>query len=304
MTHAVANKTFTLKLATSIAPDCRALFVEHEFEIREAPHALWQARGPGCNATFYKSGKLLLQGAEADVWRGLIGDLTPDARPYHRALSKHPKPPPNEWIGTDEAGKGDYFGPLVVAGVALERSALEVLQTLGVDDSKQVADSRMTEMVPAIRALGPCEELLVSPTRYNELYATIGNLNHLLAWAHGKVIESLLERSPARYVLVDQFAHLTVIRRALGPRGRAASLEARTRAEEDPAVAAASVLARAAYLRWLSSASRRYGVKLTPGAGPPVLTAGRKLLELHGDSVLGQLGKLHFATTDTIRRGR
>ena len=112
--------SFTIKLAPIEAPATRAFFAEHGFEFRDAPHAFWQARGPGCNATFYMSGKLLLQGKEADVYRGLLGDESPDARPYHQALKLQPKPAPAAWIGTDETGKGDYFGPLVVAGVICE----------------------------------------------------------------------------------------------------------------------------------------------------------------------------------------
>ncbi|MHC4838568.1 MAG: DUF3378 domain-containing protein, partial [Planctomycetota bacterium] len=130
--------SFTLKLPPARQDELRGFFLEHGFESRDAPHAFWQMRGPGCNATFYTSGKLLIQGKEADAWRGLLGDEHPEARPFQRALSKHPNPPPKVWIGTDEAGKGDYFGPLVVAGVALPRDRLEILQTLGVDDSKSL----------------------------------------------------------------------------------------------------------------------------------------------------------------------
>ena len=296
------SHTFTLLLPGDEAPRLRRFFNEHGFELRDAPHAFWQARGPGCNATFYCSGKLVLQGKEADVYRGLLGDETPDARPFHRALGKHPKPAPHTWIGTDEAGKGDYFGPLVVAGVALNREpdTMELLATLGVGDSKRIADDRMADMVDAIRAIGAYEELVITPERYNELYVKMGNLNRMLAWAHGKVIENLLEKVPAGWILVDKFAELPVIRRGLGPRGRDTRLEARTKAEEDPAVAAASVLARSAYMRWLGSASRRFGIGLKPGAGAPTLTVGHRFVAQHGADALRLVGKLHFATTQQL----
>ncbi|MEZ4475136.1 MAG: ribonuclease HIII [bacterium] len=292
--------TYTLKLPAADAPTIQRFLDEHGFEFAEAPHAFWTARGPEVIATFYRSGKLLLQGKEADTWRGLLGDVTADARPYHRALQQHPTPAPACWIGTDEAGKGDYFGPMVVAGVAIRREQLELLHTLGIDDSKAIADARLPEMEQAILALGHSEVIVITPPRYNALHAKMGNVNRLLAWAHGRVIETLLEATDADWVLIDRFAEEPVIRRGLGDRGRAVRVSMRPRAEEDPAVAAASVLARCAYLRGLKSLSRRFGVHLHPGAGAPTLTSGRQFLETHGRAALGEVAKVHFATTEQI----
>jgi ribonuclease HIII len=119
----------------------------------------------------------------------------------------------------------------------------------------------------------------------------------MLAWAHGKVIESLLERGAASWVLVDQFVDEAVFRRSLGERGRTVPLTLRTKAEEDPAVAAASILARAAYLRGLAGLGRRFGLTLPAGAGSPVLRAGHDLVTRHGRACLGEVAKVHFATT-------
>ncbi len=296
----MAQKTFTLKMPASEEPVVRAFFTENGFEFSEMAYAFWRARGPGCIATFYTSGKLLMQGAEADMWRGLLGDDTDHARPFQRALDKHPKPPPSVWIGTDEAGKGDYFGPLVVAGVALKRGDLELLQALGVDDSKALADARIPEMVRGIEALCEYEVLFLSPGKYNELHTSFGNLNKLMAWAHSRVIANLLERSDATYVLVDKFAHESLVRRALGAELGAAQLDQRTKAEEDPAVAAASILARGAFLRGLNALSRRFSMDLHKGAGAPTLASGRRFLEAHGRGPLREVAKLHFKTTEQI----
>ncbi|MCA9538151.1 MAG: ribonuclease HIII [Myxococcales bacterium] len=295
--------TYTLKLPGEEAPRLRLFFSDHGFEMGDAPHAFWRAAGPGCNATFYTSGKLLLQGKEADVWRGLLGDETVEARPYYRALKRHPNPPPACWAGSDEAGKGDYFGPLVVAGVAVKRADLEVLHTLGVDDSKALADSRLPEMVQAITALCDTEVFFIGPAKYNELHGRMGNINRMMAWAHGRVLEALIERGGETgpdWLLVDRFAPDAVMLQGLGPRGRATRFDQWPKAEEDPAVAAASVLARAAFLRGLASLSKRFGLNLPPGAGPQVLTAGRRFLEAHGRGMLGEVAKVHFDTTRQI----
>jgi len=295
-----ASHSFTLVLPKTEEARLRRFFVDKGFEQREAAHAFWQVRGPGCVATFYQSGKLLIQGPEADLWRGLLGDETPDARPFHAALALHPKPLPAVWLGTDETGKGDYFGPLVVAGVAVRREDLEVLAELGVADSKTLSDDRIGELVTGLRALLRHEELVIMPAKYNALYAKFGNLNRLLAWAHGKVIENLLERGPADWVLVDKFMEPEPFRRGLGERGRVAALTLRTKAEADPAVAAASILARAAFVRSLGGLSKRFGVRLHPGAGAPTLAAGRAFIAAHGAPALGEVAKLHFATTQQL----
>ena len=300
----VAN-SFTLKIPSSQISDIRSFFQSQNFEFREHVHAHFQARAPGCNATFYLSGKLLLQGKEADIYRGLLGDVTNDARPYYRALQRHPSPAPICWAGTDEAGKGDYFGPLVVAGVAVRRKDLALLHALGVDDSKAIPDHKLPEMDRNIAALCDSEVLMVGPEKYNQLYEKIGNLNRLLAWAHGKVIETLLERqsdSTIAWVLVDQFAQHHVLKQALGSKGQAVHLDQWPRAESDPAVAAASIRARSRYLRALSVLSRKVGVELRPGAGAPTLAAGRHFVSQHGIPALKDVAKLHFATTDQLKQ--
>ena len=295
--------SYTLKIDAAEAPQIRQFFLEHGFEFSDAPHAFWRAKGVGCVAVFYASGKLLLQGKEADVWRGLLGDETADARPFHRALQKQPKPAPTRWVGTDEAGKGDYFGPLVVAGVAIRRGDLDILQTLGVDDSKAIPDARIGQMEQGIKALCDTEVIFIGPAKYNALYAKFENLNRLMAWAHSKVIENLLERNADErpdWILVDRFANDKVMTRALGPLARETRFDQWPRAEEDPAVAAASVLARGAFLRGLASLSRKYGVQLRAGAGQPTLASARTFIDRHGKGELGQVAKLHFKTTDQV----
>ena len=202
--------------------------------------------------------------------------------------------------GTDEAGKGDYFGPLVVAGVAVRRDQLELLVTLGVDDSKAVSDSKINEIESSIKGLCPHEVLFIGPEKYNALYGRMNNLNRLLTWAHGKVIENLLSQSlepGVDWVLVDRFVNESSFRRGLGPKGQNVRLATWPKAESDPAVAAASILARAAYLRGLSHLSKRYGVRFRPGSGQPTLRVGQEFIETHGHDALRHVAKIHFDTT-------
>jgi len=207
---------------------------------------------------------------------------------------------PGGWIGTDEAGKGDYFGPLVVAGVYATDATAILLRQIGVRDSKTLSDKRIAEMSTEIRRTCPVNVVAIGPDRYNEMYAKIRNLNRLLAWAHARVIENLLEKVACARVVSDQFADERVLQRALMDKGKGVHLEQRHRAEDDVAVAAASIIARGEFVRRLEELSRSVGIDLHKGAGPPVLTAGRRFVGKHGREALGKVAKLHFKTTQQL----
>ena len=204
-------------------------------------------------------------------------------------------------IGVDESGKGDYFGPLVVAGVCVPADRRETLVALGVRDSKTLSDLRSRRLARQIRDTYPTSIVAIGPERYNALYAKVGNLNRLLAWAHARVIENLLREVPdACEAISDQFADARVLERALLERGRCITLRQRHRAEADPVVAAASIVARAEFLARLEALAARFEVPLPKGAGPPVLGAARAFVARHGADALGLVAKLHFRTTRQV----
>jgi ribonuclease HIII len=202
-------------------------------------------------------------------------------------------------IGTDESGKGDYFGDLVVAGVYLDAATEPLAAELGVKDSKKLSDARVLALAPEIRRIFPSELVRISPAKYNELYEQMGNLNRLLAWAHSRVIENLLPRTGASLVVSDQFGEVSVLERALMRSGRAARLVQMTQGERDLAVAAASIVARAGYLQRLAALSREVGVMLPKGASH-VLPIGKQLYAQGGLPLLRRVAKLHFKTTQAI----
>jgi len=215
-----------------------------------------------------------------------------------------PADAPGGWIGTDEAGKGDYFGPLVVAGVYATEATAILLRQIGVRDSKTLSDKRIAEMAPEIRQTCPVNVVAIGPERYNQMYAKIRNLNRLLAWAHARVIENLLEHVACERVVSDQFGDERVLQRALMEKGKRVQLVQRHRAEDDVAVAAASILARGEFVRRLDQLSTTVGVSLHKGAGPPVLAAGRLFVKKHGGDALGTVAKLHFKTTQQLLAAR
>lgn len=205
------------------------------------------------------------------------------------------------WVGSDESGKGDYFGPLVVSAVAVTRDNWRTLLELGVQDSKRLSDARIASLSAEIASALPHEIVTISPRRYNELWTKFGNVNRLLAWAHARAIENVLERVPdATVAVADQFGDESLIRKALFNRGREVSLVQMHRAEADPAVAAASILARAEFVRRLAALSREAGVLLPKGAGAPVDAVARSLVARSGRAVLDGIAKVHFKTTQRV----
>lgn len=203
-------------------------------------------------------------------------------------------------IGIDESGKGDYFGPLVIAGVYVSSDQAEHLKMAGVRDSKTVSDKKAADLATQIRNRCPFTVVAIGPERYNSLHASFKNLNKLLAWGHARAIENLLEQVSCNRVVADQFGDERFLSNALMAKGRTVELMQKPRAEEEIAVAAASIISRAEFLRRLQDLSARYGVTLPKGASELVITAGREFIRKHGVEALGQVAKLHFRTTERV----
>ena len=206
-------------------------------------------------------------------------------------------------IGTDESGKGDFFGPLVCAGVYVDADRAGILQQMGVRDSKRLSDRRCRELAGQIKVI--CREhsnvVEITPSRYNDLYEQFRregkNLNTLLAWAHARVLENLLSRVACSRAITDQFADPRFVQSKLQQRGKKIDLIQMPRAEVHIAVAAASVLARARFLEGLEELSTQFGMVFPKGASNTVVLAGRAFVKHHSSGTLRQVAKLHFKTT-------
>ncbi|MEK6785814.1 MAG: ribonuclease HIII [Nitrospirota bacterium] len=208
-----------------------------------------------------------------------------------------------ERIGIDESGKGDYFGPLVIAAVFVDATTQGELRLMQVRDSKKISDGRILEMAPDIKTICPHSVIAIGPQKYNELYDKIRNLNRLLAWGHAKALETLLERVTCERAISDQFGNERLILNVLQEKGRKIVLEQRTKAESDLAVAAASIVARAEFLLRLKRLSSEVGTTLPKGASPAVELAAKMVIKKHGQERLGSVAKLHFKTTKAVLAG-
>lgn len=261
---------------------------------REVQSAIFSYAGNGLTVTLYNSGKLVVQGVGAEGYgSGLLG----------QAIRKAGHPPEEAVIGTDESGKGDYFGPLTVAAVFVSPRERTKMRAGEIDDSKKLSDTTIRRLAGAIQEKLPHAVLALPPTEYNRRYREVGNLNKLLAELHGQAILEVAKKVRCRRVLTDQFGDESLVRLALGKEAKRFDLRQRPRAEGDPAVAAASILAREAFVRGMRALEGEYAVDLPLGAGEDVERAALRFLEIHGRGKLGHVAKLHFKTTQKIERG-
>ncbi len=297
--------SFTSPLTGAQAAKLRTLLRELGFEFIEKPYTLYAAQKGKLNLAVYLKGpKVLIQGKETEdfVRFHLEPEILEEAKlGYEEVLSPEKFLP---HFGIDESGKGDFFGPLVIAGVYVDKGVARALLEAGVQDSKRItSDGKIRALAQIIKTLPGAVHSVVAigPERYNALQQKLGNVNNLLGWGHARIIENLLELRPdCPRALSDQFANPRIIQRSLLEKGRGIQLDQRTKAESDPAVAAASILARERFIDWLEAGGKRQGCVLPRGASAQVKAVARNLVETHGASILRQLAKTHFKTAREI----
>ena len=294
------NATQVLKL--------REVLQEQNFEFIEKPHTIFAAKKGKLNISVYAKGpKVLIQGKETeDFIRFTLEPLvTGEAKlGYEEAADPEHFAP---HFGIDESGKGDFFGPLVIAGVYTDAEITRHLIAAGVTDSKKITTpKKIRQLAAEIKATPGIEfdVIALRPEKYNQLYASFKNLNRMLAWGHATVIEELARKRPdCPRALSDQFAKAPVLQAALKQKNLTLKLDQRTKGESDTAVAAASILARERFIDWMDAATKKVGFKIPLGASSQVVAAGRELVRQHGDEVLVKFAKLHFKTTQQVSGG-
>ena len=301
--HLMPN-SFTIELDQAQRAKLVSLLNGGNYRLVSIEHTVAAADTTDCRIALYKSGKCLVQGkgAEDFVRFVLEPEILGAARlGYEDVLDPDAIQP---HIGVDESGKGDFFGPLVAAGAYVDPSLAPAMRTMGVRDSKKISSDRVAlDMARDLRKLLGNRFAIVpiGPSAYNRLYAQMRNVNRMLSWAHARVIENMLERVPeCPRAVSDQFGSKEQVQRALMKRGRKIKLIQKHRAESDLAVAAASVLARAAFLSALHGLGEQFGVTLPKGASPAVREAGVALVKARGEKVLLDVAKCHFRTTDAV----
>jgi ribonuclease HIII len=289
---------FVTTINLSLAEKLKSDLSEQGFELSTPPYTVFCAKKKGVSCTLYQSGKLTVQGKERDAFikfylePEVLGDLSYSYPEVSADLTPR--------IGIDESGKGDFFGPLCIAGVQADAAKIKELLAMGVRDSKQLGDQAIIALSKKIRLSFPHSIVVIFPLKYNSLYEGFQNLNQLLAWGHATAISELVEKTACTQVIIDQFASEHVVINALKRKQITVDLKQMHRAEADPVVAAASILARAAFLEGLEKLGQQYSVILPKGAAAIVIKAGKFLVAKYGKEVLRSVAKLHFKTTGVV----
>ena len=300
------NTGLVKKLEEEQLLQLRSVLLENGWELTDAPYCFYKAKKEKTTVAAYTSGKLVVQGkGTADFVEFLL-------EPYITGVELPEEQEPfSPHAGIDESGKGDFFGPLVVSCVYVENEDVaEKLSALGVRDSKQIkSDKKIAGIASEIMKLvqGKFAIVVIGPEAYNRAYAKIGSLNRLLAWGHARSLENLLEKAPeCPAALADKFGDEHLIRNALLENGRKIHLDQRTKAESDIAVAAASILARAEFVRRLEALAGIAGVDTLPkGAGSQVDSVAAKIAGSGGAELLEKISKRHFTTFEkALKNGK
>ncbi|HTV42902.1 MAG TPA: ribonuclease HIII [Candidatus Sulfotelmatobacter sp.] len=297
--------SYTGKLTDEQAAALNAALRARDWKPREVPYARFAYESPKTNVVFYESGKLVVQGKGTQEFIEFV--LEPEVLKqaklgYETVLNPDLLLPR---IGVDESGKGDFFGPLCIAGAYINEGIVNAWRDSGIRDSKNISsDKKIAELAEKIRKTPGCvvDVVTIGNEAYNRLYEKMKSVNTILAWGHARVIENLLGRKhemnpPPVKAMSDQFAaSKSVIEKALMKAGREINLVQQHRAEEDLAVAAASILARDAFVKGLSRLEKQFEMELPKGASTAVDEAAKKFVAERGAENLGAIAKMHFRT--------
>ncbi|MCL5097837.1 MAG: ribonuclease HIII [Candidatus Omnitrophica bacterium] len=301
---------YTITLAEPQAAALRDYLRANHYEFRDVPHAKFGAARDKLNLTLYESGKLVVQGKGTQEFVEFVlePEILKEARLGYEAVLNPDLLVPR--MGVDESGKGDFFGPLCIAGVYVNETVVNAWANAGIRDSKSISsDKKIADLAKQIRETPGCvvTAVLIGNEAYNRLYAKMGSVNSILAWGHARAIENLMGQKhrmipPPVRAISDQFASAkSVVAKALMPLGRQIELVQRHRAEADLSVAAASILARHEFVSRLNHLEKQFGIDLPKGASATVDAAAKAFVAKHGADKLPLVAKMHFRTAYRAR---
>jgi ribonuclease HIII len=295
--------SYTIKVTEEQLDKLGKLLAGRGWERFDVSYARYAFRNDAAkvNVTGYESKKVVVAGKGTEEFVSMVIEPEITGAPklgYDEVL--HP-----DWFedhaGCDESGKGDFFGPLIAATVIGSRSMIEKWRAAGAQDSKKMTESRILELDRIIRNTPGVVVKLIQARdmrQYNGLMGTrFRSQNQILAFQHARALQDALAEKRVPWGLLDQFTEDPLVQRELTKLGVAGfELRMRTKAEEDPVVAAASIVARAEYVRQMHTLSQRFGSKLQKGASSAVKTQAHEIIRRFGTDALRDYAKLHFRT--------
>ena len=293
----------SIKITKEFQEELKQKLLMDNFTFSSCQNALWKATSLGINVTCYASLKLLVQGKNCEEFDKKYLNTNKSNNTTQTTLINtnefiHDFP---SWIGTDESGKGDFIGPLVTAGVYVKKEQVDFLSNLNIKDSKKLTDKAILQIAPKIKQNCLFSIITINPEKYNELYTKFNNLNKLLAWAHSRAIENLLEKVPdCENAISDKFGDESLIKNALFKNGKKINLIQRTKAESDIAVACASILAREEFVKRTETLKNIYKIDFAKGGGDIPTQQAQAFSNQYGKDKLKLIAKMHFKNATKI----
>lgn len=292
------SNCFVTKIDLGLADKLLIDLEQQDFEISKPIHTIFSGKKKGIICTLYESGKLMVQGKDSSGFIEFY--LEPEILGHFSYTHPMVGVDLHARIGIDESGKGDFFGPLCIAGVYAQGDEFNQLQAIGVQDSKKISDTKIHLIANKIKSKFAHHIVKINPSKYNQIYEDFKNLNKLLAWGHATTIEALMKKTGCKDVIIDQFADEHVVITALKRKNLNLNLTQRHRGEEDLAVAAASILARDTFLMGLKSLGEEIGIELPKGGSRVTVTVGKKIFQKYGNEGLLRVCKKHFILYQSI----
>lgn len=295
----------TLLLSSDKFTEFRVYLEKNGYTFEDRPYQQFLAKKAGIVINLYTNGKIVFGGAD-QAERTRIEEYLEslEASQVVKLVKEYPAiEVSGTRIGTDEVGKGDYFGPLVIGGVIANDVQARELKELGVKDSKALSDTTIKNLAVKIRIiLQPTQHtvIVISPIKYNMLHKEMENVNGILGWGHARAIENLLiANQGCETAIADQFGDQSYIEKALMRNGKRVNLIQSPKAEREVAVAAASILARAEFVDRMHEMNNTFGLKFPKGSTDVIETA-EKFVQTYGDRALLNVAKVHFSITQKI----
>ncbi|ALS00333.1 ribonuclease HIII [Enterococcus silesiacus] len=304
------SQTHVIKVTKDTMKKMHSFYEKNRLN-KNVPYTDFVAKVGNTTITAYTSGKVVFQGPDAETTATKWGSTLQSKGTKNSSVQKTAALPKNfsqlSVLGSDEVGNGSYFGPVTVCAAYVDKTMVAKLKALGVRDSKELTDPQIIQLSAVIKELVPYKLLIVEPEKYNQIQPKY-NAVHMKVALHNQAIHLLLnEIAPIKpeAILIDQFTPEANYKKYVRSEQNQVSekLYFITKGEQyHVAVAAASIISRAAFLEELEKESKELGMKVPSGAGAVSDKVAAKVLAKGGMELLSKYVKLHFANTEKAKK--
>ncbi|MCI9279579.1 MAG: ribonuclease HIII [Bacilli bacterium] len=309
--------TIVFKVSENIKKKMMAYYEDKKRE-KTPPYAIFQADEADTIITLYESGKAMFQGVSADIDANLWIEM--EKKLNNRIIDIDEKKKEKEkykenleyfysisTIGSDEVGTGDYFGPIVVTATFVSKDKIDLMNDLGVKDSKKITDDKIIKIAPTLIKEIPYVTFILNNKEYNAYQKKGYNMNKIKAILHNKVLYALThkeEKYPYDKIVVDQFVYpRKYFEHIIDAKDKVMNITFTTKAESKCAsVAAASIISRYIFLKQMDDLGKDVGLDLPKGANDSVDSVGKDIVLKYGLEKLDTIAKLNFKNTDKIKK--